>query len=181
VAAVSEEKQLLNRFPTARSASALRGRGPFELVMQRIGVVVLLSVVVVACLGFLGPYSRTVSASSAAGSMEVTYDAVTRRGLESEVVVLARSTSPLDSFVLTIDQQAMADLGIDHIAPEPTDQQAHGSKVLLEFVDPRGDEFEVRLSGRTPTQQPPTRRRWELQWLTDTDATSLTATTWVVP
>ena len=177
---MSEEKQLLNRFPTARSASALRGRGPAELVMQRIGVVVLLSVVVAACLGFLGPCSRTVSASSAAGSIEVTYDAVTRRGLESEVVVVARSTSPLDSFVLTIDQQAMADLGIDHIAPVPTDQQAHGSKVLLEFADPRGDEFEVRLSGRPP-RQPPTRRRWELQWLTDTDATSLTATTWVVP
>ena len=178
---MSEEKQLLDRFPTVRSAWALRGRGPAELVMQRIGVVVLLSVVLVACLGFLGPYSRTVSAHSAAGSIEVTYDAVTRRGLESEVVVVASSTTPLDSFVLTLDQHAMADLGIDHIAPEPTDQQAHGSKVLLKFADPGGDEFEVRLSGRTPTQQPPTRRRWELQWLTATGATSMTATTWVVP
>lgn len=132
-------------------------------------------------MGSWAVFAHGERASSAAGSIEVTYDAVTRRGLESEVVVVASSTTPLDSFVLTLDQHAMADLGIDHIAPEPTDQQAHGSKVLLKFADPGGDEFEVRLSGRTPTQQPPTRRRWELQWLTATGATSLTATTWVVP
>ena len=76
-----------------------------------------------------GPvFAHGERASSAAGSIEVTYDAVTRRGLESEVVVVASSTSPLDSFVLTLDQQAMAGLGIDHMRQHPWTSRLTGPR-----------------------------------------------------
>ncbi len=174
------EPDITERIPTARDMPS-RGRIAVEIWVQRIGVLLLVALVIAALFGVFGPGTATTSASGAGGDIEVEYSSLTRPGLDSEVTVTFEPTEPLDTYVLAVDQSALADLGLEQIRPEPSEQYARGSRVVMEFTGSDADTFEVVLSGRTPTQQPLGITRWQLAWLVDGEATKLSARTVVIP
>jgi hypothetical protein len=174
--------KIAERFPTARSAPAGPRHDRHEVLLRRAGIVILTALVLLGLLGHLGPSSRTAVRSSAAGTMEVTYDAVARPGVDSEVRLTVRPEPATDALVLTIGREILEVYGIDHFSPEPVEQRAEDGRLVLEFATGDGDTFDLRISGRTPTTQPPGRTTWRLEWLTDgSSAATLDATTWVLP
>ena len=86
-----------------------------------------------------------------------------------------------DTYVLHLDQSIIAALGIEQIHPEPSDQTARGSTLVLEFTGSDAPSFDIVLSGRVPVQQPPGVNRWNAAWTADDQAVELDATTVVVP
>ena len=168
------------RFPTASSASGPREGHRVGAGLRRAAIALLTAVVALAALGLLGPRSATAEVSTAAGTLAMEYDAVTRPGLGSEISVTVTAPRDLGRMVLAVDQTALVTLGTYRIFPEPAEQWTDGDKVVLEFETP-AEEFEVTLAGRILTAHPPTRSSWQLEWRTDEQTATLEATTWVMP
>ncbi|UMG91101.1 hypothetical protein [Nocardioides sp. TF02-7] len=173
---------VIERFPTAESAPTSARHGRREVVGRRLGIGLLVVVVVVACLGLLGPASSTTSERVAAGTITMEYDVRTRPGLDTEVLVTVRPEQPAESLALEIDQAALETYGIETFAPEPVEQRTRDDSVVLEFAAADAEAFEVRTSGRTSPTQPPGRTAWQLRWLVDgSPVATLDVTTWVMP
>ncbi|GGD25658.1 hypothetical protein [Nocardioides daphniae] len=187
MSARSEHDEILRRFPTVESVSRRPGPGRVDHVMRRIGILLLMVVVVVGCLGLLGPRTATASGSGAPGEAALEYDAVTRPGLDSGFTVTLTPDDDTDTAVLVVAHSTLERLGIELYAPEPLAQHSEGDQVVLEFPargEP-GESFDVRFSGRIPTTQAAGRHRWEVAWRTGADTSAddliLDATTWTVP
>lgn len=183
MSAQSEHDEVLRRFPTVESVSRRPGPGRVDHVMRRIGILLLMAVVVVGCLGLLGPRTGTASGSGRHGEAEMEYDAVTRPGLDSGFTVTLTPEDDRSTVVLVVDHATLERFGIEQYAPEPVAQHSEGGRLVLEFPGPArpGQFFDIRFSGRIPTTQAAGRHRWQVEWRTDDDAVTMAATTWTVP
>lgn len=152
-----------------------------EMWLQRIGIAVLLALTLAAAFNTFGPRTTTEELTGERGSVQVEFPSITRPGLATEVVVTFSPDEPMDTYVLAIDQDAITDLGIAQIYPEPTETTARGSQVVLEFEGSEADTFEVVLNGRLPTQQPMGSLEWRLAWLNDGAEDSLDLRTVLLP
>lgn len=174
----------IRRFPTVESVSRRPGPGRVDHVSRRIGILLLLLVVVVACLGYLGPRTSTATETGPGGGLQVDYPSLTRPGLDTEVTVTVTPDRRTETLRLAMSQAALARLGIEQFSPEPREQRTEADRVILEFATQpgSGEEFTVRLSGRSPTTQGAGPHRWELDWLPpDGAALRVAVTTWTVP
>lgn len=178
--AETRDAEIGERIPTAARMRTHRG-ALAEVWMQRIGALLLAALVLLACLGVLGP--RTTSESGSAGIGDVSWDfpSITRPGHETEVTVTFEPQTPRDTYELRIDHAAVATLGLEQIHPEPSEQTARGSTLVLQFTGSDADSYEVVLSGRVPVQQPPGSTKWSMAWVADGETITLDATTAVLP
>jgi len=176
------DPETVERFPTSAAAGPPPLGDRARLLVQRGLLGVLALVVLAACLGWLGPHSDTVTETGAGGTVRMEYDARTRPGLDTEVVVTLRPDRARESLVLRVPSGALDALGIEQFVPEPVEQRSEDGAVVLEFATSGEPPYEVTLAGRTPTTQPPGRHRWRVEWLEDGSPTAaVAATTWVVP
>ncbi len=135
--------------PVASLPQARRSR-----MLRRIGIACLSLVVLLALLDWLGPRTGTAETRATPGELSVEFPQVTRRGLDSEIVVTHRRSSPsTDNVVLVVDASMYADLGLEQVIPEPLEQRTLGDRVELTFPPPPGERFVATLTGRIPTQQ----------------------------
>lgn len=148
---------------------------------RRVGVVALALVVVVACLGWLGPRDATAAGDAGGVSVTVTHPQITRSGVDSavEVAVERETGGPLR---LELPATTIDELGLETFVPAPDTEAVRGDTIVLTFEDlPRGD-VTVRLLGRMPTRSTIGRHTREISVLAGSpEPVVVTARTWVLP
>ncbi|GAA3540321.1 hypothetical protein [Aeromicrobium flavum] len=118
---------------------------------RRVGMAGLVAVVVLACLGWLGPREATASGELEDGaSVEVTYPQITRPGAASALTVSVEDVS--GPVTIELPALVLETLGVETISPAPATETATATSVRLTFdASPTGD-FSVGLAGRMPTR-----------------------------
>lgn len=160
--------------PQARRARALR----------RVGIAGMAVVILLACLDWLGPKASTSQTRGTSGELAVEYPQLTRRGLDSEVVVTHKPAKPVGGkVVLAVDRSMYVDLGLEQVIPEPLEQRLRGERIELTFPPPPpGTELVVTVTGRIPTQQVLGRYDYSITARTgEAEPLPLDLRTWVLP
>lgn len=118
---------------------------------RRVGIVLFLLVVVVACLGWLGPRDATAKGSTADGSdVRVTYPQITRSGADAALEIeLERVTGPV---TIELPRTVLDTLGIELVTPAPASETGDRTHVRMTFERPPAGELTVLLHGRMPTR-----------------------------
>lgn len=155
---------------------ARRGRA-----WRRLGVVLLALVVLVACLGWLGPRDTTTSADGPGPALELEHPLVTRAGQDAAVVVTVGTPAPDASVVLEVEPAMLERLGLELMSPEPSAQTGDGDRVRLTFDAPPSGPLVVSLSGRTPTEARAGRFSYSVRAPGPDGVTEVGARTWVLP
>lgn len=146
---------------------------------RRVGVILLALVVLLACLGWLGP--REATASDPDG-LTVTYPQVTRSGADSAVKIEGEDLAEGAPVVVEVPQALFDRLGLESIAPAPTTESATADTVTLTFEAPQGDDFAVELSGRLSTRSDIGPFSYDIRLTTEGAAPrTVSVRTWVLP
>ncbi|TCI98737.1 hypothetical protein [Aeromicrobium sp. IC_218] len=148
---------------------------------RRVGVVLLGLVVLVACLGWLGPRDTSGSADGPGPALELQHPLVTRAGQDAAVVITVDSPAPGASVVLELEPAMLERLGLELMSPEPSAQTGDADRVRLTFDAPPSGPLTVSLSGRTPTEARAGRFSYSVRAPGPDGVTEVGGRTWVLP
>jgi hypothetical protein len=118
--------------------------------MRRLGIGGLCLIVAGGLSGWLGPQTRTISATENGYTLTVTYPAVTRPGLPIRLEFEIRHPGGFPGPVTlstTFDYVHLFD--ISNLEPEPSSSTATADRLAYTFDRPSGDAFRVSLDGNT--------------------------------
>ena len=117
---------------------------------RRVGLTAVALFVVVGLVNFLGVWVRTARASSDGVTLEVSYAAVTRSGLETPWTAVVRSADGFDGPITIATSAAYFErFDFNQWYPEPSSTTVRDDVLLLSFEPPAGGrELTVRFDGR---------------------------------
>jgi hypothetical protein len=116
--------------------------------IRRALVTVLAAIVVLALLGFFGVHSRTVSASSSDGGMQldVHYAQVARAGLAVPFEVTVRRRRGFDGDLsISVSSSYLAMFDRNSVDPEPAGGNANERATTWRFDQPHGNVFVMSI------------------------------------
>lgn len=118
---------------------------------RRVGVVVLAVVVVLACLGWLGPKDGSATGTAGSTSVTVTYPQITRSGVDTaiEVAIEREGAGPVR---IELPASAVDEFGLQTYVPAPASQAVRGDTLVVTFEGLPAGEVTLRLLGRMPTR-----------------------------
>ena len=117
---------------------------------RRAGLAAFAAIFVLGLSNALGVALARASAEGEGYALEVTYARVTRPGLETPWIVRVAHpegfTGPLE---LSTSAAYFEHLDVNAMHPEPQSANVRGELLLLEFAEPEGQVFTLRLDART--------------------------------
>ncbi|WP_269306016.1 hypothetical protein [Aeromicrobium sp. HA] len=118
---------------------------------RRLGIVLFLVVIVLACLGWLGPRDATARGATPDGSeVTVTYPLLTRSGADAALEISIEDvTGPV---TVQLPRDVLETLGLEVVTPRPAAETGDKTAVRLTFARPPAGELTVYLHGRMPTR-----------------------------
>ncbi|HET9310181.1 MAG TPA: hypothetical protein VFP41_03025 [Actinomycetota bacterium] len=130
------------------------GRLRRQRALRRVGLSALGLLVVAGLLNLFGVWVRVAGASQDGVTLEVSYAAVTRSGLQTPWTAVVRSSDGFEGpITIATSAEYFERFDFNQWYPEPSSTKIRGDALLLSF-EPPGDrrEFTVRFDGRaSPT------------------------------
>lgn len=173
------EDDLSSRVPVlqgvARPQEARRARN-----YRRVGVVVLAIVVVVSCLGWLGPRDGSATATAGSATVTVTYPQITRSGVDTaiEVAIEREGAGPVQ---VELPATALDEFGLETYVPAPASEAVRGDTLVLTFEGLPAGKVTLRLLGRMPTRATLGRFTHPLTVTAGAEPLEVDLRTWVLP
>lgn len=137
------------RYPDGLEPTHERER-PVRMAANWVGVLVLLTLLVVAMTGALGGGPRPVLAAQApAAELRIKTPDVLRSGMFFEIAVEARARQAIAKPVLAISESYWRDITINTVEPAPASEKSEERMFLFEY-DPLapGDVLLVKFDGQ---------------------------------
>ncbi len=148
---------------------------------RRAGVALMAIVVLVACLGWLGPRETTSTDRAGGMAMTVTHPQISRSGVDSaiDIAVERDDSGPV---VLEMDAAAFEDLGLETIVPTPASETVRGDTLVLRWAGVPAGDVTLRLLGRMSTRSTIGRVSTPIRVSAgDASPLEVTVRTWVLP
>lgn len=118
---------------------------------RRVGVTALAVVVVVACLGWLGPRDTTVSDEAGGRAMTVTHPQISRSGADSAIEIeFERDGGGPVRVELPVSATDL--FGLETYVPAPASEVVRGDTLVLTYDELPPGDVTLRLIGRMPTR-----------------------------